>query len=239
MDISIGDIAEHEENGIIQHYEIRAQFTEDGKQKEVFYTVLGKHSGKHANSNYSNFAQPCSVVQQYKKTSQEMSLKLNNLKYFLEYSLAGKACTNVGCGPFSATKMVKIDEDIPLCSAHGISIIALSSTRLRVTWNRPPANCSNGLIIKYKILTYYQHWNGSGLYLTSENFTLAETFTPTHLKKSSDHCFNITAYTSKGHGPYSGIHCGRTLQDSKLDNIVFLFTKFRIDLNMMPLNIIG
>ena len=223
IDISIGNIAEDMENGIVQYYQVRLTITEAGKQKEVFHNITGKHSGKHTNSNYSNFAHPCSVVKPHEKTSQERSFKLENLKYYTEYSLAGKACTDAGCGPFSASKTVKTDEYIPFCSPHGISIIVLSSTQLRVTWNRPPTGCSNGLIIKYKISTYYRHWDGNGLYLTFENFTQAETITLTQLKKYSGYCFNITAFTSKGHGPYSGIHCEKTLQDSKFQTPMYAF----------------
>ena len=223
IDIKIGNISAHEENGIIQYYNVTARSAIEGIQKERFYIVEGKYHGTYANSDHSSSAQPCSVVQEYSKTSQEVLLKIVNLTYYTDYSLAGAACTKVGCGPFTTISTVETDEYIPFCPPHGISVTALSSTQLRVRWERPYANCSNGLIIKYKLLTYYQHWDGSGFYLSFENFTQATTLDITQLRKYSDYCVNITAFTSKGHGPYSGIHCQKTLQDSKSNRVIFLF----------------
>ena len=121
-----------------------------------------------------------------------------NIKIFWKRScplvgmLLGKSMTSCQCAQYSAPT-------VPGGAPLNFSVMAISSTSVKLSWLEPEKQLRNGDIIMYEI-SYYKTSDPTktyGLNVTQTNIVIEG------LDMKSDYIFQVKAYTSKGAGPWS------------------------------------
>ena len=102
---------------------------------------------------------------------------------------------------------------VPSQAPANLSVTAASSTSIRASWQLPPADSRNGIIMGYKLFYKKKGYVGPPTWLPIANeATLANV---TWLAKDTEYEFQVLAFTSVGDGPKSSVKVERTKEDGK------------------------
>ena len=103
----------------------------------------------------------------------------------------------------------------PSQAPPSFSVIPLTSSSVRASWQLPPANSTYGIIIGFKLL--YRNKSSSAAPLTvitiGRNSTLTRNVTG--LAEFTEYEFQVLAFSSMGNGPKSSVQKVRTNEDGK------------------------
>ena len=140
-------------------------------------------------------------------TATEFSTLLVDLQEFVNYSIAVRAYTSVGPGPYSDGVFETTLEDHPRSPPSNISVWLISSTSIEVIWNEVPPIDQNGIIIMYEATCKALDTPGRDIDL--ETLILLNQYTPNNsahfspLEGFAIYSIAVRAYTAVGAGPYS------------------------------------
>ncbi len=112
---------------------------------------------------------------------------------------------------------------VPSSSPNNFTVFSVSSTSIEVLWEDVPEIDENGVIIAYEILYIpLETFNGK---LVPELVNTSASNSSVTLNNLEEYVFyniSVRAYTSIGAGPFSPFITQRTLEDSKLCNVLCL-----------------
>ncbi len=150
--------------------------------------------------------------------------ELKGLIVFQEYEIAVAAYNAKGDGVYSETVRVRTQEGKPTQPPIDVSVAAMNSTAVRMSWMPPNPQHINGINQGYKIDGYKLDKEEPEFKITvpsnMSNMLGLQTFNITNLKKFTDYKLTVLCFTSKGDGPASDPVLVKTQEDGK---IVFLF----------------
>lgn len=109
----------------------------------------------------------------------------------------------------------------PNATVQNIQAVPLSSTALSLTWQPPPADKQNGIILGY-FINYTEQDTGHSFQLISNTTSLTVTDRHPYYRYS----FMIAAETVVGRGPLSQAHLVLTLQDGMCTMILVTYIIF-------------
>ncbi|XP_072050189.1 tyrosine-protein phosphatase Lar-like [Amphiura filiformis] len=139
-----------------------------------------------------------------------------NLDYYKEYQFQIRANTSVGAGPYSEVTIASTPESYPDAPPEKIKPgEGNSKGQLRFSWQPPPEDNRNGVIILYE----YQFDIHSEAMLTEwavNDTTDGTSAVFTNLPHDTQFQFRIRALTSVGHGPFSPFVIARTPSDDAM-----------------------
>ncbi|CRL00266.1 CLUMA_CG013539, isoform A [Clunio marinus] len=127
---------------------------------------------------------------------------LAGLSKYTRYTIVAQAFNQIGLGPLSEPVSAQTMEDVPSKPPNDLRCVALTSTSLQVSWQPPPVNHQNGLLLGYKI-------SSEPMADISENDdmdtrkTTALTIVLTSLKKFCNYSVQVLAYSRMGDGVIS------------------------------------
>ncbi|XP_048579368.1 receptor-type tyrosine-protein phosphatase S isoform X3 [Nematostella vectensis] len=177
----------------------------------------------------------------YKTTNHTTrSCIITGLKKFTYYEVSVSVRNHVFNGPFSTTRRVRTDEDVPSAPPLGVNHTEINSTTFNISWNPIPKDQSNGIITSYDLeLSSGQARRRRRSLTESLNSTL--TYIVLHnLESCTIYHLRVRARTRKGPGPYSPQY---TLQTSPPGTPTDLKatdeTKTSVLLRWRPPNFIG
>jgi len=142
-----------------------------------------------------------------------LTLLLQNLQEFVEYSIAVRAYSSVGAGPFSPAVNNQTFEDEPNAPPSNVQAITISSTAIMVTWDPVQEIERNGIITQYEVEFNQSTFNKistSNLTTTNGSQLMVEL---EGLEEYVEYSVRVRAYTSVGPGPFSVAVVNRTLED--------------------------
>ncbi|XP_027730561.1 protein sidekick-1 isoform X1 [Vombatus ursinus] len=82
----------------------------------------------------------------------EREYTIEELEEWTEYELQMQAFNAIGAGPWSEVVRGRTRESVPSAAPENVSVEAVSSTQILLTWASVPDQDQNGLILGYKIL---------------------------------------------------------------------------------------
>ena len=91
---------------------------------------------------------------------------------------------------------------------------ASSSTSITASWQLPPADSRNGIMVGFKLF-YKRKSPGEAATMVIINNGTASTKDVTVLAKYTEYEFQILVFTSVGDGPNSSVKSERTREDGK------------------------
>ena len=117
---------------------------------------------------------------------------------------------------------------VPIGSPENVSVMVLSSTAIRISWNEVADINQHGIITEYEImlqpLTLFGEPNEEGSIVDSTNLSI----TFMDLEEYVQYNISVRAYTSVGPGPYSVGIVKHTFQDGKTTHILILICAFSV-----------
>ncbi|XP_028913332.1 protein sidekick-1 isoform X2 [Ornithorhynchus anatinus] len=93
-----------------------------------------------------------SVLVQVINNRLERECTIEELEEWTEYELQIQAFNAIGAGPWSEALRGRTRESVPSAAPENVSVEAVSSTQILLTWAAVPEQDQNGLILGYKIL---------------------------------------------------------------------------------------
>ncbi|KAI6654365.1 Receptor-type tyrosine-protein phosphatase delta-like isoform X10 [Oopsacas minuta] len=142
----------------------------------------------------------------------QLRVVIHNLHPGERYQLKIRAFTAQGAGPYSPILPIVMYENIPTAPPTNITLIPLSSTQIRVTWQELPLYDRNGAIRGYDLSISLLN-NFSQVRVT-EVSELVRTYTFSNLEPNTSYSVKIRARTLPGAGPYSEAVSITTLEKS-------------------------
>ena len=162
-----------------------------------------------------------------------LSILITELEEYVNYSIAVRAYTSVGSGPFSDPVTERTFEDgnvliyryillvfytmfivqssVPATPPQNVQATATSSTEIMVTWDEVPGLDQNGIIINYEVQIEPLDFPAD-IFVDPLN-TTSLSIIVTGLEEYVNYNISVRAYTSVGPGPYSDPVTERTLED--------------------------
>ncbi|XP_022783215.1 titin-like isoform X2 [Stylophora pistillata] len=137
---------------------------------------------------------------------------VTGLDKYTEYELQVLAFTSAGDGPKSSVKVKRTLEDVPSQPPSSVTVTAVTSTIVRVSWQLPPVGSRNGIITGFKLFLKRKSFLGLAN-VTTINNGATNTKDFTGLFKYTEYEFQMLAFTSAGDGPKSSSLVERTLKD--------------------------
>jgi len=131
------------------------------------------------------------------------------LKY-TEYELQVLAFTKIGDGPNSSVLTTRTRQDVPSQAPVNLRVVSKTSTSIIVSWQPPPLDSRNGIIIGFKL--FYKRKASTDLGHTV-NISNTLTHNAIRLLKYTEYEFQVLAFTQIGNGPSSSVLATRTKQD--------------------------
>ncbi|XP_035824249.1 protein sidekick-2 isoform X2 [Aplysia californica] len=131
----------------------------------------------------------------------------------VKYEIRVRACNTVGCGPPSVLQVFRVGDIAPTAAPVRVTVTSLSSTDLEITWQPPPKDNINGVLIGYTVL----YWSSPtdtceerspNSLLESGLSVLLEDLNPYTI-----YCSTVQAVNLAGTGPKSSLIARRTLED--------------------------
>ena len=108
---------------------------------------------------------------------------------------------------------------VPSQPPTSLSVTAKTSTSVTASWQLPPADSRNGIIIGFKL--FHKKKGSSDLPITVP-INSASTLTKDvyGLAKFTEYEFQVLAFTSAGDGPKSSVETMRTKEDGKKSKMI-------------------
>ena len=101
---------------------------------------------------------------------------------------------------------------VPSQAPTSFSLTAKTSTSIEASWQLPPAEARNGVIIGFKLFYKKKGSSGSSVQITVNNGSTL-TKAVTGLDKYTEYECQVLAFTSVGDGPKSSVMSVRTKED--------------------------
>jgi hypothetical protein len=136
------------------------------------------------------------------------SYNVNNLPPYTLFSARVRARTSAGWGPFTPFYSVRTDEAAPGEAPQAVTILAVSSSVLEVSWQPPSDDQRNGIITTYTI----QYGQDQTSLATA---TVSADYTSYKIRNADPHTTyyaKVSASTSVGMGPYSDFVMDKTFE---------------------------
>ncbi|KAJ4448351.1 hypothetical protein ANN_10366 [Periplaneta americana] len=124
---------------------------------------------------------------------------LQGLAKYTTYSIVVQAYNSRGAGPSSEPVTSRTQEDVPSLPPENVQCSALTSQSLQVSWDPPPLEGRNGLVVGYKV----SHQPAEEWYEKDEQETKVTTSQKTtipSLRKYTNYSISVLAFTSVGDG---------------------------------------
>uniref|UniRef100_A0AAZ3R1H5 Fibronectin type-III domain-containing protein n=1 Tax=Oncorhynchus tshawytscha TaxID=74940 RepID=A0AAZ3R1H5_ONCTS len=160
-------------------------------------------------------------------SGQQSETMLEGLAEWTDYQLKIQAFNSIGAGPWSNTLTTHTKESVPSGCPVNVSVEAVSSTRILVTWSPVPEMQRNGPILGYKVLYAVKDcvdapsvWSVPGE--RSVSVLLGE------LLKYTVYQIQLVAFTQLGDGPPSPRTLHRTKDDVPGPPVRLLFPEVRL-----------
>ncbi|XP_069937284.1 cell adhesion molecule Dscam2-like, partial [Cherax quadricarinatus] len=121
------------------------------------------------------------------------------LQSFTRYIFVLQAFNAKGPGPLSTEVFATTLEDVPEAPPEEVSCVALTSTRVQVSWSPPPPALTNGRITTYT-LTYTPMDDHTGLPAGESRIVTGQSATVGDLERYTNYSVTVAASTSAGVG---------------------------------------
>ncbi|XP_066015596.1 protein sidekick-1-like isoform X3 [Pocillopora verrucosa] len=131
-----------------------------------------------------------------------LSRNVTGLDKFMEYEFQVLALTSDGDGPKSPVEVERTKEAAPSKAPSSFRVTAVTSTIITASWQLPPADSRNGIIIGFKLFYKKRGSGGQATTLTIKNGT-ALSKDVAGLDIYTEYEFEVLAFTSVGDGPRS------------------------------------
>lgn len=106
-------------------------------------------------------------------------------------------------------KVISTPEDVPSSYPRNLSVVGLTATSTRLSWDPPPLAERNGKIVKYTVV--FRNINSQN---NDTNSTSETQMTVQGLQPDTTYDIKVQAFTSKGGGPISPSIQSKTLSPS-------------------------
>ncbi|KAL9953476.1 hypothetical protein ACROYT_G040898 [Oculina patagonica] len=128
------------------------------------------------------------------------SVGFNGLSPYREYRLSVVGVNGSGQAYKSAEVIAWTEEGVPSRGPSNVTFTNVGATEITVHWNPLPEQYVNGRLLGYRVVYAYSRYNISIVNVTDPNATWV---TLTELKPRQLYYILVTAFTSKGEGPFS------------------------------------
>ncbi|XP_041942102.1 protein sidekick-1 isoform X2 [Alosa sapidissima] len=132
----------------------------------------------------------------------ERELTLEGLEEWTEYALQIQAFNSIGPGPWSKVIRGRTRESVPSGAPENVTVEAVSSTRILVTWSPVPEQEQNGNILGYKVL-YKEKDSDSEAQVQAVKGNLTQSVLLRNLRKYVQYQIQVLAFTRIGDGELS------------------------------------
>ncbi|XP_062388932.1 protein sidekick-1 isoform X4 [Sardina pilchardus] len=132
----------------------------------------------------------------------ERELTLEGLEEWTEYALQIQAFNSIGPGPWSKVIRGRTRESVPSGAPENVTVEAVSSTRILVTWSPVPEQEQNGNILGYKVL-YKEKDSDLEAQVQSVKGNLTQSVLLRNLRKYVQYQIQVLAFTRIGDGELS------------------------------------
>ncbi|KAL9950681.1 hypothetical protein ACROYT_G043216 [Oculina patagonica] len=139
---------------------------------------------------------------------------VSKLEMYTVYKFQVLAFTSVGDGPNSSVLVERTKEDVPSQPPSNFSLAVKTSTSILASWQLPPENSTNGIILGFKLFYKKRSSTASITTMLRINDGAALTENVTGLAKYTEYAFQVLAFTSVGDGPNSTVEFGKTKEDA-------------------------
>ncbi|XP_068213179.1 cell adhesion molecule Dscam2-like isoform X2 [Palaemon carinicauda] len=137
----------------------------------------------------------------------EETWTVSNLERYSRYIFVLQAYNNKGPGPLSTEVSASTQEDVPEAPPEEVSCVALTSTRVEVSWSPPPAHLTHGVVTTYT-LTYTPMDDHTGLPPGESRIVNGQSATIGDLERYTNYSITVAAATRAGIGvPSEPINC--------------------------------
>uniref|UniRef100_T1JE43 Down syndrome cell adhesion molecule-like protein Dscam2 n=1 Tax=Strigamia maritima TaxID=126957 RepID=T1JE43_STRMM len=128
-----------------------------------------------------------------------LSLPINDLHKFTQYSVVVQAFNDGGKGPLSKQVIAVTSESIPTKPPRDIKCSVLSSQSIHLTWQPPPLASIHGMLQGFKV-TYKPVTDKKNLVPEVKTLNTSTKLTLQNLEKYTNYSVQISAMTGKGDG---------------------------------------
>uniref|UniRef100_A0A8B9KIH4 Sidekick cell adhesion molecule 1a n=1 Tax=Astyanax mexicanus TaxID=7994 RepID=A0A8B9KIH4_ASTMX len=132
----------------------------------------------------------------------EREITLEGLEEWTEYLLQIQAFNSIGPGPWSEAVRGRTRESVPSAAPENVTVEAMSSTRILVTWGPVPEPEQNGNILGYKVL-YREKGSGVEPQVQAVKGNLTQSVLLRNLRKYVQYEIQVLAFTRIGDGQLS------------------------------------
>uniref|UniRef100_T1JA71 Down syndrome cell adhesion molecule-like protein Dscam2 n=1 Tax=Strigamia maritima TaxID=126957 RepID=T1JA71_STRMM len=168
-------------------------------REDLLYGVLrGYQVGHRARGSNDPYAFQILEIPANATPPAELSLNVTELRKYSPYHIVVAAYNNKGRGPLSQEVMVMTAEDIPSKPPQGVRCSTLTSQTIYITWQPPPPNAMNGVLLGYKV--FYQPAEDWFDGKPSVKTTSAYKMTVVKLEKFTNYSIQVLAFTKVGDG---------------------------------------
>ncbi|XP_042865020.1 Down syndrome cell adhesion molecule-like protein Dscam2 [Penaeus japonicus] len=129
----------------------------------------------------------------------EESWTVGGLEKFTRYVFVLQAFNAKGPGPLSTEVFATTLEDVPEAPPEDVTCVALTSTRVEVSWSPPPAHLTHGRITTYT-LTYTPMDDHTGLPAGESRIVNGQSATVGDLERYTNYSVTVAAATRAGVG---------------------------------------
>ncbi|XP_059414542.1 protein sidekick-1-like isoform X5 [Carassius carassius] len=132
----------------------------------------------------------------------EREITLEGLEEWTEYQLQIQAFNSIGSGPWSEPVKGRTRESVPSGAPENVTVEAMSSSRILVTWGPVPEHEQNGNILGYKVM-YKEKDSGSEAQVNVVKGNLTQSVLLRNLRKYVQYEIQVLAFTRIGDGQLS------------------------------------
>uniref|UniRef100_A0A8C2DXE2 Sidekick cell adhesion molecule 1a n=1 Tax=Cyprinus carpio TaxID=7962 RepID=A0A8C2DXE2_CYPCA len=132
----------------------------------------------------------------------EREITLEGLEEWTEYQLQIQALNSIGPGPWSEPVKGRTRESVPSGAPENVTVEAMSSSRILVTWGPVPEHEQNGNILGYKVM-YKEKDSGSEAQVSVVKGNLTQSVLLRNLRKYVQYEIQVLAFTRIGDGQLS------------------------------------
>uniref|UniRef100_A0A8C1IU41 Sidekick cell adhesion molecule 1a n=1 Tax=Cyprinus carpio TaxID=7962 RepID=A0A8C1IU41_CYPCA len=132
----------------------------------------------------------------------EREITLEGLEEWTEYQLQIQAFNSIGPGPWSEPVKGRTCESVPSGAPENVTVEAMSSSRILVTWGPVPEHEQNGNILGYKVM-YKEKDSGSEAQVSVVKGNLTQSVLLRNLRKYVQYEIQVLAFTRIGDGQLS------------------------------------
>ncbi|XP_075908015.1 cell adhesion molecule DSCAM-like isoform X2 [Petromyzon marinus] len=140
------------------------------------------------------------------------SVLLRGLRKYAGYAVVVQAYNRAGTGPTSPEATTTTLEDVPSRPPGTVSVVAMSSEAVEVTWEPPPRDAFNGVLTGYRVTYWPLSTDGD----PGEVSNVSTTETRAQLRgllKYTEYSVQVAACTRAGEGARSPATQARTAED--------------------------